>query len=237
MDDCGDGSDEESCINHFKCVTSREYIPLSSVKDGTFDCADFSDECDSEIEIIIGDGLLVSALVIGALAVLFNVASLVANIKDFSKISSPIKLTSTILIMSISFGDLLMGVYLITIATISKVKAGEYCAAQFSWLISPSCAALGVISTVGSQISLFSMTCLSVYRLICVKKTTASPSLQPRHFIRLGLMLFVVTVSSLTISLLPLIPSLEDFFVNGLYYGRIPLFIGAPSKQVTITIV
>ncbi|KAL5254630.1 hypothetical protein ACHWQZ_G014167 [Mnemiopsis leidyi] len=48
-DDCGDRSDEESCINNFKCESTNGYQELISITgkcDGNVDCSDFSDECN-----------------------------------------------------------------------------------------------------------------------------------------------------------------------------------------------
>ena len=48
MDDCGNGTDEDSCNNHFACNVnsnfSKSYIPLSSFCDKQYGCLDSSDE-------------------------------------------------------------------------------------------------------------------------------------------------------------------------------------------------
>ena len=57
IDDCDDGTDEDSCHNHFTCNIKtnykKSYIPLSSVCDGKYDCLDLSDESTCCSQMII----------------------------------------------------------------------------------------------------------------------------------------------------------------------------------------
>ena len=165
MDDCGDASDEEHCNNHFQC-DSKEYVPLSSVQDGSPHCNDFSDEC-SENQSILTTPISVVAWLIGIPAVLLNAVALLSSIyKNFTESQrSRIKNINTLFIILITIGDLLMGSYLLSIAVLHTTMKETYCREKFSWLVSNGCASMGVISTLGSLLSLFSMTCLSLYRL------------------------------------------------------------------------
>ena len=233
VDDCGDASDEENCHNHFKCG-SKEYVPLSSVQDGSPHCNDFSDECTDD-KSILSSQISVLAWLIGVPAVVLNTMALlnIIYMHITESQTSRVKNTNTLFIILISFGDLLMGFYLLSIAILHATKKGTYCKEQFSWLVSNGCASLGVISTLGSLLSLFSMTCLSVYRLKC---TVATSSLnQTMSSVKYGLVLFLIALamvlSTSLIALAPLLPMLEDFFVNGMFYGSVPLFIGAHSKS------
>ena len=122
VDDCGDNSDEESCLNHFKCTSSGEIVPLSAYRDGVLDCRDFSDECGNKADqgIISEHYLTYFAWLIGGLAVLFNFIAIVSNLKKLPGANTAVKATNIVLILMISIGDLLMGVYLVSIA--GKVK-------------------------------------------------------------------------------------------------------------------
>ena len=77
IDDCGDGTDEESCDNHFVCNVnsnySKSYIALSSVCDGKGDCLDSSDESSCCHRNLIDDFVLkISSWLIGTLSLLLN---------------------------------------------------------------------------------------------------------------------------------------------------------------------
>ena len=48
VDDCGDQSDEYMCTNHFQCSSTGYYIDVTKQCDGSIDCIDLSDECNSD---------------------------------------------------------------------------------------------------------------------------------------------------------------------------------------------
>eukprot|EP00116_Pleurobrachia_bachei_P002725 sb/3462987/ len=82
INDCGDGSDEEKCSNHFKCKqsadekgnTGGQLIPLYKVCDSVPDCADLSDECNERCgkQILQGLHLKIGAFLLGFLAIGLN---------------------------------------------------------------------------------------------------------------------------------------------------------------------
>ena len=69
------------------------------------------------------------------------------------------------LVALICIGDGLVGTYLLAIASVDTFYGNDYCKEKPSWLTSLPCAALGIVSTVGSQLSLYSMTAMSLIRL------------------------------------------------------------------------
>ena len=237
VDNCGDSSDEVNCINHFKCETSGQMIPLSSVDDGQYDCTDLSDECSIVKSIIETPILSVISWLIGVPATFFNAVVFIKSIVQLKETASPFKLLNRHMILLISLGDLLVGMYLIVLSIVNVLLKDTYCRERFEWLTSGYCAAMGVVSSTGSQISLFAMVVLSLCRVITIRRI--QPNTSGRKFARTvsGILVVVVILSSFIISYLPLSNRLEDFFVNGLYYDKtIRLFIGAPSKQKHIAI-
>ena len=85
VNDCGDGTDEDNCHNHFVCNVksnySKSYIPISSVCDGKYDCLDSSDESSCcHRKLINGLILKISSWLIGVLSLFLNGVVLVKNI-------------------------------------------------------------------------------------------------------------------------------------------------------------
>ena len=237
IDDCGDGTDEDSCHNHFTCNISsnftKSYIPISSVCDGKYDCLDSSDEsscCHQRlIEIFI---LKISSWLIGVLNLLLNGAVQVRNIYFIHLTKTSSALTVKILMILISFGDWLVGGYLFSLAVVDFFYGKNFCPLQNEWLLSSYCSILGVVSTVGSQISLFSMTILSATRLVKIYQRLSSVGpVNKKSHVFVGCISIFVLGSSVTVAVIPLLPRFEDTFVNALYFPKINFLRGFVTKK------
>ncbi|KAL5269488.1 hypothetical protein ACHWQZ_G003092 [Mnemiopsis leidyi] len=240
-DDCGDGTDEKNCTNHFKCQNGNEFVLLTNVCNGVFDCSDKSDECNencySNLRIIKPGHLAVCGWTIGILAIILNVFAIIATAKQLYGEKSNIKVSNLTFIILIASGDLCVGIYLIAISIIDRrYKADDsglaYCTKRFDeWLSGGMCTAMGVLSTFGSQLALYAMTVLSMFRAYCV----ASKSLRGLNAFRVKIALTtsacLLVLAALLTSTVPLMDAAEDFFVNGLVYQHNPLLIGDLDKE------
>ena len=226
VNDCGDHSDEVGCTNSFQCHSTKDYISRTKKCDKRIDCLDYSDECNSECskEIITGKFLKVVAWFIGCVAVTLNSGIFIKDMFLPRKKSS-IALMNRIFKNMINIGDFLTGLYILLISIVDTLfNSGIYCKKQLTWLTSHYCAVLGIISTLGSYISLLSMTYLSIFRARSFKKQNV------KFFIYMKLKVIAIITSivfiSAFIAIFPLIDGFEDIFVNGLVYDeKLRLFV------------
>ena len=238
-DDCGDGSDEESCINNYQCNKSAEYIPLSAVCDGHVDCIDLSDECNDQCHIQILDhiALKVCAWTFGLLATITNFVVVIRKIATFSNITTKTTLANTIFVVFIGLGDLMVGLYLIGVSIADTIFSKSYCTERFVWLNNGYCTTLGILSTAGSTLSLFSMTCLSLFRFHTIRNIFSSRQISRKTKLLVLTTIAVIITLVAIIVFIPILPIFEDYFLNGIHYGKhVPLFIGAPTKHDHINI-
>ena len=141
-------------------------------------------------------------------------------------------LTNKFLIILISFGDWLVGGYLLSLAVVDSYFGSSFCSKHFDWLLSSYCSILGVVSTVGSQTSLFSMAILSVTRLSTISNGFSIPGpVNNKRYILVAVIILFIACASIIIAVIPLMPRFEDTFVNALYFPDINFLRGFATKM------
>ena len=231
-DDCGDASDETICKNHFRCKTMGRFIHIGGLCNNIIECFDRSDECEcgTTKRIVNNAALKVFSWIAGGLATSINTFLLIKNGIFLYKTDSRPPFTNAFLVMLISIGDLMVGLYLLAVSMADYAYSDDYCINEHKWLGSSQCSLMGVFSTIGSQISLFSMTALSLYRAHSLSRISAPGDVTLKYKIKMILTAMLITFLSIGIAVIPQIPSFEDYFINGLYYPNNPLFVGVPDK-------
>ena len=237
VNNCGDGSDEIRCNNHFTCLSTSRLIPKVKVCDGSFDCMDGSDECNDlcSKQILQNSSLKGLSWLIGSLAIFANSAIVIKNLLTLTRCQTSVALVNKSLVILISFGDFLIGCYLIVIAVYdSIIFKKDYCIRQITWITSIECSVIGIFSTIGSQISLFSMTVLSTVRIYGIwNSMRISGEVTRLKAVQVTAVVFSLALASAAIAIIPVIDQLEDFFVNGLKFdNELSLFIGTPDKRL-----
>ena len=239
VDNCGDGSDERQCTNSFKCK-SGDYIPHSRLCDGNIDCPGMSDECNDRCgrQIIDKTYLKFAALVIGSLAIILNVAALIKSmfVDPWSKKVNLVQ--NKILIILVGVGDLLTGMYLLVLSGLDLYHGEAFCRLQMAWLTSTTCILIGVGSTIGSHISLSSLTVLSIARCHGIRRSLVAARDVDRKFkVEMSCICMLLIAISTLIAVLPVLTQVEDFFVNGLVYEeQNRLFLGSNDKAAHMEI-
>ena len=240
--DCDDHSDESRCTNHFMCDRSRRLLPLTKKCDGHIDCDDLSDECNEQCSTMILKETYLKGLswTIGIAAVVANVVIIGKSFKALKRCKTATALMNRLLIIMIAFGDFLIGCYLSAVAAYDTILLkNDYCHSQVTWITSLKCSSIGVLSTFGSQISLFSMTGLSIIRTYGIWNSMRihGEVTSMRILMIGGAMCFMISISG-AIAVIPIIAKFEDFFVNGVKFSDgLKIFTGTPNKATVLAVI
>eukprot|EP00116_Pleurobrachia_bachei_P002420 sb/3462682/ len=235
VDDCGDRSDEEECMNNFQCSDKSGFLALSQKCDGRIDCKDLSDECNDNCKrkAVSSNAILGISLAMGIAGFLFGIGSLHKSFQQKSEKSG--EYINQMMVLAISCGDLLTSTYLLTITTSHWFHGSNFCEQQIAWISGIPCTVIGVLNSTGSTISSLAMALISCFRLrstVRALRYRRSDEVTRELKVKLGSLLAAVTVVSLIVSVFPLLEPFDDWFVNGLVFERdIGLFLGVMDKS------
>ncbi|CAH1772213.1 unnamed protein product [Owenia fusiformis] len=126
-------------------------------------CNPKPDEFSSCEDLMSNFVLRASIWILGTVACLGNLVVVIWRLKEFrgSKIHS-------FLITNLAIGDFLMGLYLLIIASVDAFYRGHYIVYHDTWRKSSMCNFAGFLSTFSCEISVFTLTVITLDRLIVI---------------------------------------------------------------------
>ena len=196
-------------VDHFTiCCYAKQNNPsvtcISKAHDG------FS-SCD---ELLKNTVLKYSIWILGIMALAGNFVVIIwrSVAKDTNKVNS-------FLLTNLAVSDFLMGVYMLIIAYKDTLWNGVYFKHDFAWRASDLCVFAGVISIISSEVSVLTLTVITLDRLVCI--------VFPFKFRRWSMkkvsaIMSVVWIIGLVIALVPLFydPYFYDYEQNVHFFGR-----------------
>ena len=91
---------------------------------------------------------------------------------------------------------------------------------------------MGILNTAGNLISLLSMTFLGLYRLKVILRIKQCRKTRHKDIKLITMIVALVFIMSLTISIVPVIPLFNEYFINAYYYGNATvILVGAQDKK------
>ncbi|XP_038070509.1 G-protein coupled receptor GRL101-like [Patiria miniata] len=157
--------------------------------------------------------------ILGCSALIGNLLVIAWRIREDSGKGS--KYVHSFLVLNLAMSDLLMGVYMVIIATVDVIKKEEYYLTATEWRKSALCKAAGVISVMSSEASVFFITLISVDRYLCIVHPFSRVRLRERS---VWVSTASIWIASLVASLVPTLLVTGDSDI----YGLSDVCIGLP---------
>ena len=196
-------------VDHFTiCCYAKQNNPsvacISKIQDG------FS-SCD---ELLKNTVLKRFIWILGIVAFSGNLMVIIwrSIAKDMNKVNS-------FLLMNLAVADFLMGVYMLIIAYKDTLWDGEYFKHDFAWRASNLCIFAGVISIISSEVSVLTLTVITLDRFVCI---VFPLRFQRWSMKKVSAIMGVVWVIGLGIALAPLFYDsyFYDYEHNVHFFGR-----------------
>ena len=154
-------------LDTFQSLQSLERLNTDAYKfcciaDTVGNCTPSNDEFSSCSDLMANPTLQVAIWVLGAAATVGNIFVIIWRVKfDTGNITS-------LLVMNLAISDLLMGVYMLIIASADLYYRGNYILNDADWRESAGCKIAGTLSTLSSEVSVTTLLVMTVERGIVI---------------------------------------------------------------------
>ena len=226
---CSKGFEELNCPKRFRCkALNKVSIDVDQVCDGKQDCDDYRDEQDckdndnsvfsSEQEMIASPALR-SCFWIMCIAVISGnlyVTTSTVHLFKTAKLNNSSRYQHVI-ILNISIADMIMGIYLLSIAVYSAYYSGYYGQIDIEWRSSLHCSIIGSLAVLSSEASCFFMVMLTSCRLYGVYRPFSILSTSTRKY---KLAIVSVWLLAFIIAALPIPQQTFDYFVHSVQFSN-----------------
>ena len=220
---CLKGFEELNCPKRFACKTGNKVsIDVDQICNGKQDCDDNRDEKDckdndnnvfSSEQEMIANPALKSCFWIMCIAVISGNLYVITSTTHFlkkAKLNTASKYQHLI-ILNISIADIIMGIYLLSIAVYSAYYSGYYGQIDFEWRSSLRCSLIGSLAVLSSEASCLFMVLLTSTRLYAVYQPFSTLSTSTRKY---KLAIISVWLMALIIAVLPIPHQNLTYFVQ-----------------------
>ena len=220
---CFKGFDELKCPKRFVCKAGNKVsIDVDQICDEKQDCDDNRDEQDcednensvfsSEQEMIASPALKSCFWIMGIAVISGNLYMIASKIHLLLKIKLNKSLKYQYLfILNISIADMIMGIYLLTVAVFSLYYSGYYGQIDLEWRSSLRCSLIGSLAVLSSEASCFFMVLLTSTRLYAIYKPFSILSTSTRKY---KLAIISVWLMAFLIAVFPIPHQTFDYFVQ-----------------------
>ena len=220
---CTKGFEELKCPKRFICKAGYKVsIDVDQVCDGKQDCDDNTDEKDckdnennvflSEQEMIASPALKSCFWIVGIAVISGNLYVITSTILLFKSVKlNKASKYQNVIILNISIADIIMGIYLLSIAVYSVYYSGYYGQIDFEWRSSLRCSLIGSLAVVSSEASCFFIVMLTSIRLYAIYKPFSIPSASTCKY---TFAIISVWLLAFLIAVLPIPHQTFDYFVQ-----------------------
>ena len=226
---CFKGFEELNCPKRFVCKAENKVsIDVDQICDGKQDCDDNRDEHDckdnensvfsSEQEMIANPALKSCFWIMGIAVISGNLYVITSTIYLFqrAKLNNSLKYQNLI-IFNISIADMIMGIYLLSIAVYSVYYSGYYGQIDFEWRSSLRCSLIGSLAVLSSEASCFFMVLLTSTRLYAIYKPFSTLSTSTGKY---KLAIISVWLTAIFIAVLPILHQTFDYFMHKVEFSN-----------------